>query len=42
MLLHTVLHSAERYTECIKLAGYITDKNNKFYQVIAIRKIINI
>ncbi|CAI6351545.1 unnamed protein product [Macrosiphum euphorbiae] len=33
LLLHTILHCAERYTECIKLAGYITDKTNKFYQL---------
>lgn len=39
MLLHTVLHSAENFTECIRLAGYINDETNKFYQVNIIYKI---
>lgn len=39
MLLHTVLHSAENFTECTRLAGYINDETNKFYQVNTIYKI---
>lgn len=39
MLLHTVLHNAENFTECIRLASYINDETNKFYQVNTIYKI---
>ncbi|XP_050541479.1 nuclear pore complex protein Nup107 [Daktulosphaira vitifoliae] len=33
MLLHTILHSAEKYMDCIKLASYITDETNNFYRL---------